>query len=62
VKSSAYQRACTTIFTSSSKHSRHNQSPEWKNSEAAAGKNPALPPAEEVIDALVKAFSPSTNY
>ena len=35
------------------------QSAEWKNIKAAAGKNPRLPPAEEVIDALSKAFSSS---
>ena len=35
------------------------QSEEWKNIKAAVGKNPALPPVEEVIGALVNAFFPS---
>lgn len=34
------------------------ESPEWKNIKAATGKNPMLPPPEEVIDALDRAFSP----
>jgi hypothetical protein len=35
------------------------QSPEWTNIKASIGKNPALPPPQEVVEALVKAFSPS---
>jgi hypothetical protein len=37
------------------------QSAQWKNIKAAVGKNPTLPPAQEVIDALVNAFSSSAN-
>jgi len=33
------------------------QSAEWKSIKAAVGKNPALPPEQEVTDALAKAFS-----
>jgi len=36
------------------------QSSDWQSIKAAVGKNPPLPPIEEVISALIEAFTPGS--